>query len=459
MRTRFSLKAIKRSRASIAALHPLFADCIIGGAPKWHRVMGLGTPSIIQLNHAVELMVNRAQQATMEGSMNLWQAGGSTTREEIEQIVMKHNGVLPEGLSLVQNRFQPNFAGLLEMIQFFRQAGSKTAMGTTPNNGDKNDQLEVQALHEMNQGAATTNNRMSNWYDYLDRMYAEVFGRLTRICYIDKDEPGYSEVMDFQGAMARAGVPLYYLQSANVEVRCVRIVGDGLRQKELGAVQYLTQNRAQFAPEVQPKITRICTGLALDNYRLAEELTPIEPETESPQILRAESENAIMLTQRQPLPPAVDDVDQIHIMAHFPAMEGLISDALQFEKGAFTPQTAQAFQAIGAHIVTHIKRVEGKASANAPNDPNRQKSKAYMEQLNQMAAMGQKLIKQMQVQGQPAPAEMDPVEMAKLQISSQQLQLQRDKLDHSIQKVRSHPRLPGTELGLYPNAADGAKPA
>jgi hypothetical protein len=40
-------------------------------------------------------------------------------------------------------------------------------------------------------------------------------------------------------------------------VRSVRLVGDGLRQKEIAAVQYLTTNRQNYAPEVQPKITRI----------------------------------------------------------------------------------------------------------------------------------------------------------------------------------------------------------
>jgi hypothetical protein len=36
----------------------------------------------------------------------------------------------------------------------------------------KNDQLEVQAMAEMNQGASQTNNRTSNWYDYLDGMWS-----------------------------------------------------------------------------------------------------------------------------------------------------------------------------------------------------------------------------------------------------------------------------------------------
>lgn len=415
-------------------LHPFFMDCIIGGAPKWHRVLGLG-PLNYQINHAVELLVNRAQQATMEGSMNLWQANNATTREAAQQILLKHNGILPEGLSLVPDRFEANFSGILNMIQFFRQAGSKNARGVTPNDGQKNDQLEVQAISEMNQGASMTNNRTSNWYDYLDRMWSEAFSRLTNP-FIDPEECGYSEIMDFQDSMKRRGIPLFWLQRANVSVKAVRLVGDGLRHKELEAASYLTTNRNQFAPEVQPKITRLCTGLVLDNYSLAEELTPIQEEPDAPQQLRADSENAIMLAMRKQLAPNADDIDELHVMAHFPAMEMLISDGLQFQNAAFTHQQKESFLIIGAHIHVHINRIEGRAQ-NSIKDPEREKAMAMMQQLNQLAAMGDKLsnnLDQQQEGQQQQP--IDPIEMARLQLDSQKLQLQREKLGHSVEKFQ-----------------------
>lgn len=412
-------------------IQPFFMDCILGGAPKWHRVLGLG-PLNYQINHAVELLVCRAQQATMEGSMNLWQANSTTTREAAQQILMKHNGILPEGLNLVQNRYPPNLQGILEMIQFFRQAGSKNVAGVTPNNGGKNDQLEVQAMLEMNQGATMANNRASNWYDYLDRMWTEAFTRLTN-CYIDKHEAGYSIVMDFQASMGRRGIPLWWLQPANVSVRAVRLVGDGLRQKELAAVQYLTTNRAQFAPEVQPRITRLCTGLALDNYRLAEDLTPVQEEEDTPQMMRAEAENAIMLTQRTIQKPKPEDVDELHIVQHFPAMEMLIADGVQYQKAAFTPQQAKSFQVIGGHIVAHIQRIEARAQSNR-KDPAREKAAAFMEQLNQVASMGDKLLNNMKQTQQGQEPQIEPAEMAKLQLEAEKLSLQREKLQHSVQK-------------------------
>jgi hypothetical protein len=413
-------------------IQPMFMDCIIGGESKWHRVLGLGTLNY-SVNQSVELMICRAKQATIEGSMNLWKVRDTSTREAVQQILMRHNGVLPEGMDLVQQRYEPNFSGILEMIQFFRQQGKQNAGGQQANSGDRNDQLEVQALAAQNSTASRSNNRSANCYDYLDRMWSEVWSRLTNP-FIDTREDGYSEVMDFQNEMARHGIPLYYLQPHNVQVKAVRIIGDGLRQKELAAAAYLSQNRQQFAPQVQPKITRLVTALTLDNYAIAEELTPIQEEPDAPQLMRAESENAIMITTRRPQTPKADDIDELHVPAHFPAMETMLQDALQFQKAAFTPQQAQAFQILGAHVVMHIQRIEGHAQ-NQRNDPHREMGRQLMDQLNQLASVGEKLLKNMQQQQQATQQEPpDPIEMAKLQLQVEQLKLNTQKLQHSMQK-------------------------
>lgn len=412
-------------------IQPIFMDCIIGGESKWHRVLGLGTLNY-SLNQSLELLICRAKQATIEGSMNMWQVKDTTTREAVQQILMRHNGVLPAGMELLQNRYEPNLGNMQQMIQFFRQQAKANAGGQQPNIGDSNDQLEVQAIAEQNSTASRQNNRGANCYDYLDRVWHEVYCRLTNP-FITPEEPGYSEVMDFQGEMERLGVPLYYLQPHNVLVKAIRIVGDGLRSKEISAVQFLSANRQQFAPQVQPKITRLITGLALDNYHLAEELTPIQEEEDTPQLMRAETENAIMITNRKPQVPKADDIDELHVPQHFPALELMIQDALQFQKAAFTPPQAQAFQIIGAHIVMHVQRIEGKAQPTK-NDPNREQARAMMDQLNKLASMGEKLIENMQQASQGEQKEVDPLDMARLQLDLQKHQLNTQKLQMSAQK-------------------------
>ena len=418
--------------ASIRQLiHPVFMDCIIGGEMKWHRVLGLGTLNY-SLNQSIELLICRAQQATYEGSMNLWEAGNDVGRDELQQILLRHNGIIPQGVSLVQNRFSPNFAGLLEMIQFYRQQGGKNIRGVTPNNGDSNDQLEVQAQAEMNQAASISNNRSSNFYDYTDSMWEESWARLT--CpYLDPDDEGYSSIMDFQAEMEEKGIPLFYLQPHNVEVKTTRLVGDGLRAKELSIANFLTTNRKMYVPEVQPKITRMITAIALDNHALAEQFTPIQEEQDEPQAMRAQSENSVMLTQRVPVKPKPEDIDPLHIGQHFPAMEMLVFDGIQFQKASFTPQQAQSFKLLGQHIALHIDRLEGMAM-NVKDDQNRAMAKEFMSQLTQIAAMGDKLLKNMEQMQQgeekEPPSEM---EMAQMQLNIEKLQLARQKFQHSAQ--------------------------
>lgn len=410
-------------------LHPIFMDTVIGGEPRWHRVMGLGTLNY-GLNQATELLICRAQQVTEEGSMNMWKATNATVREDIERILMQHNGIIPEGMDLITQRFEPNYAGLLSMIQFYRQQGSKNARGVTPNSGQSNDQLEVQAVFEQQLAASASNNRSANLDVQLSVMWRETWRRFTNP-YIESCDAGYSEVMDFQADMKRQGIPLYCLQPSNVTIRAVQLVGDGIRSKELAAAQFLSANRQQFPPQMQAKITRIITALTLDNYALAEELAPIQETPDVPQMMRAESENAIMMTTRRPQVPAADDIDELHVMQHFPAMATMIEDGLKYQKASFTPPQAEAFQTIGAHVVMHIHRIEGKA-ANNKNDQNRIAAREFMDQLNKLAQMGQKLLNNMQQAGQKEPEPIDPLDLAKLQLEMQRLSLQRDKLAATV---------------------------
>lgn len=405
-------------------IHPFFMDCIIGGVPKWHRVLGLGHLNY-QLNHTIELMRNRLNQAVHEGAMNLWKANNSVSREEVQQIVLKHNGVVPEGFELLQNRFAPNFSGLLEAIQMSRQQASRNAFTSTPNSGDRNDVLEVQALAEQGSAENQLTNRTSNFYDYWDAFLSEQVRRLTSHELV-ADSPGYSMVMDFQGECLRRGFDnLHWLQPHNVRVRAVRIVGNGIRRDEIAIASYLTQNRQQYAPEMQQRITRISTALVTGNHRLAEDLTPMQEEQDTPQTQRVEGENAIIMTQRKPLKPNADDVDEVHVAGHFPAMQQMIQDAVQYQRSAFIPQQAEAFQVLGAHIKMHIDRIEGKA-INQRNDPDRQKARAFMDALNELASMGDKLAHNMQqMQGQEGE---DDVEKLKLQLAAAE-QARKEKKD------------------------------
>lgn len=416
-------------------LHPFFMDCILGGAPKWHRVMGTGTLNY-QLNIATELLINRAMQATYEGSMNLWNVKDGATREEVSRVLMRHNGVVPENMELVQNRFSPNFAGMLDMIQFFRMQGGKNARGPALNQGsNKGDVLEVQAIADQNRAASEANMGTAEWHDFYDGLLDESFSRLTNP-YISVKEPGYSMVKDFQDRMEREGIPLYWLQPHNVRATAVRILGDGLRSKELAIAQSLSAQLMHMPPEKQPEASRLILSLNADSYRIGEDFFPIEQKPDASQIMRAKTENAIILTDNEPIGREADDIDEIHVPVHFKALESMITDGMQAQPPAFTPKAANSFKNLGGHILVHIKTIEGKAEPNK-NDQNRQLARALTDQLTQYGALGDKLLHNMQ-QTQQAQQEqgeqMTASEQAKMQLAFEQLKLQREKMSFSMDK-------------------------
>ena len=419
-------------------LHPFFMDCTIGGDPKWHRVLGLGHLNYT-LNHAVELLVNRAMQGTMEGMMNLWQAKDSASREEIQQIVARHNGVIPENISLIQQRFQPDFNGTLSMIQFYRQQGSRNARQTQANNGDKNDMLEVQALAMQGQIGEQTSARTSNWYDYLDRVGEQIYARLVNP-FIQAHDAGCSDIRKFQSRVERIGVPLYYAQPHNVKIRSVRILGDGNAQKEKAGAMWLSQNRAMFPPQSQQRITRMATAEMTGSYELAEELVPIEEQQDTTQIRIADDESNTCIVQGRSVPVSDSDVDEVHVPLHLNAMNGIVQRAAEFQSAAFTPQDMQAFKALGAHVVMHVQKAQSMIGVGKA-DENKRKSSMWMMALNEIVSLGEKFANNLKQQMEGQNEKPDPVEIAKLQIEAQKLELNRAKFEFGIEKWQAQQNL------------------
>lgn len=413
-------------------LKPFFVDCILGGAPRWHRVLGLGHLNY-QLNHAVELLLNRVMQGTLEGMMNLWKAKDSSTREEIQQLLVRHNGVVPENVDLIQQRYNADLGGSLSMIQFFRQQGSKNASGVMPNMGDAK-LLEVQAAQQINFGNERTAMRMANWYDDLDDLGQTMFGRLMNPCILP-EHPGYSDALKIQGRLTRLGLKLYYLQPHNVKVKAFRIIGDGDTNRARAGALFLTQNRQMFPPGAQREISRMATAVFTGSYELANRLIPLDKQRES-DFEQAQNENNVAIVQGKPPRVKDEDVDEDHVPVHLEGMVGLIQRAAEFNKGAFTPQDFMGFRALGAHVVMHIQKREMMASGtDSRMNDGKKLARTWMQALNEIVSTGEKLARNMQqAEAGKQGEQINPMEIAKLQLDAEKLRLSRDKFEFSTEK-------------------------
>ena len=307
------------------------------------------------------------------------------------------------------------------------------------NAGDKNDMLEVEALAMQGQIGEQTSARTSNWYDYLDRAGEQIYARLTNP-FIQSHDNGCSEIRKFQASLERAGVPLYWAQPHNVKIRSVRILGDGNAQKEKAGAIWLSQNRAMFPPQSQQRITRMATAAMTGSYELAEELVPIEEKQDSTQIRIADDESNTCIVQGRSVPVSDSDVDDVHVPLHLNAMSGIVQRAAQFQSAAFTPQDMQAFKALGAHVVMHIQKVQSMIGLGK-SDENKRKSSLWMMALNEIVSLGEKFANNLKQQMEGQGEKPDPVEIAKLQLEAQKLELNRAKFEFGIEKWQAQQNL------------------
>lgn len=414
------------------AIHPFFMDCILGGAPKWHRVKGLG-----ELNYGLawhmELFFSRMIQGAMESTMEVWQASDGASREDLEKILLRHNGIVPEGATLLPNRRTFDFNGILSVFNVVRQAASKNAQAASSNPGEAGvDELEVQAQFRQNAIAAQQSSRMANWYDALSGLGTTMLSRYTS-CDIMPSDAAYSEVLEFQSEMKRAGIPLYYLQPWNTQVTAYKITGNGDEQKATRAATFFMANLAMYPAESQQKIKRMVTGIIAGDYELAEQLVPIDNEPDTDQVERADGENNTCIVQMRAPKIKDKDVDEIHVQTHFQGLGSILQKAAQGGQEMFTPDGLAAFKALGGHTMGHIQRMESMGK----KDPARE----AMEQLNQLAQVAEKFAHNMQ-QAQKAEQEknqqepVNPIDAARLQLDSQKLDFAKEKQEFNMEKAQ-----------------------
>lgn len=429
------------------AIQPFFMDCILGGSPRWHRVKGMGHLNY-SLSWHLEMLISRLMQGSMESMMNVWQAADGANREELEKLVMRHNGIIPEHVSLVPNRNNVDFSGMLQVINMFRAAGNRNALssslGSTPDSGKE---LEVQALFRQGQITSQQSSRLSNWYDSLSRLGSTQWARFT--CpEVLKTDAHFSDINEFQMGLTRAGIPLYYCQPHNVSITAFKITGDGDQQKAQGAATFFMQNMAMFPAESQQLIKRIVTGIVADDYELAEKLVPIDEKPDTDQEFHADGENNTCILQGRAPGIRAIDVDETHIEIHFKGLGSILNKAAQFQKEAFQPADLMAFKALGGHTIAHIQRMQSMGK--------KEDSAHAMETMNGLAKMAEKFAHNMeQMQAAQPKEEIDPVDLANIKLKQDQLQLSHEKMAFSQEKfarqqaVKEHTTAMDTALKLH----------
>lgn len=392
-------------------LHPAFLDANLGGRTTWHRVMGLG-----RLNYDsdvdVEEFFNAAMQGSKENLQRMFQVSKSSDAETIERWLAggEWSNILPEGVSVAEVAKNPNFQyafTTMQMLQNLTKGNAQMAIGNQ--RGDRGaNELEVQAMERQGRNAQVLAHRMSEWYEYMDHLGAEIFRRFLSPVILES-EVGFEEVSWFRKELEKNQVPIdvirSYLKAGSICVKTSREMGEGNVVKERMINQQLMGIMPQLSPQAQEKVKRRVIASETGDYELANELVPYEVEPDLKQVERANNENdTCMLRGIAGYVPPInkDDIHLAQIPEHFGGMQGLI--ALGQNGFVWTPREAGGFQAMGAHVAQHILYVE-----RAGNTQMAEQAKAALMNLGRA---GQQLMAQMQkVQQQQ---QVSPLEQAKI---------------------------------------------
>lgn len=407
---------------------PFFLDCNLDGETTWHRVMGLG-----RLNYEpdvdVEEFFNIAMQGSKENMQRLFSVRTASDLDVLDRWLSgeEYSNVLPDGVSLVEQQKNPNFQHAFTVLQMLGQVSKTNARNAQSNSGIEGmDELEVQSLERQGRNAQAISVRIADVYDCLDDLGKNIFMRFTAPNPIHGDE-GYEEVRRFQKRMKQEGIPLSLLRATeedggllNVQVMTNRVIGDGNMVRETMASRVLLSRMHLYPPESQKKILQRVTALETNDWKLAEELVPIQEKPDGGQVGRANNENDTChfrgLTGYVP-PINEDDLHIVHLPEHLGGLQAYIAKG---KLKGWDEQDLAGFRVLGAHALAHVNAVK---SIPEQKDQARQ----YEQALQELARQGQEFEKNLQQQKQAQEQQMTPKEQADLQLKGAKHELDMQK--------------------------------
>lgn len=393
----------------------------IAGTVLWEEVIGLG-----HLNYAIDMALERILNRTVESyddSMKqIYTVQEGSDVEELENLLIKHNELLPEGVLLAENRIVPRWQESFSLINYFTQLQEKHGEGNYYNTGDKaTDKLEVQFQAEQQSRAKRITQRVGSFNSRLEILGMQL---LKSILESDLEEYGSYDIHEeLKKELDREEVPWEIANDIdNVEISVSRIPGDGNDQLQGRLYSHFASNWDKFKPEVQPKILNLMTLIVSNDPDLADELSPVD-EWSQPKSQQREAleENNISITQGIKPPIDVSDVDVIHIPIHLQGIQ-FVTQKIQMA-GAMTQFDVIAVQELGAHIKQHIDRL-------APSNPKQ--AKLFVNELMNLSSQFERVMKEY-----PPQNPKDPEQQMKQQEASlkeRELAVREGELQRKFQK-------------------------
>lgn len=385
-------------------LFPFLLDVAPGGTLWMHQVIGLGRLNY-DLDRKVAALINQGLAGIEDDFTPIYLAQDTASIDKLDQFMQQgipRNGLLPAGIQPAEKGHRVrNYQQLFSMTGFFTEAQSVNAAAfNSPPSGTSRNELEVQALERQAEAQRSTINRMVDWVESGDVLIRAIYAIFTSENLIPTDR-AYPEVKEFQDRMEELGISMEELAPAVVEVQMQRLFGAGDRSIALSILRELKADIQSFPPRAQQFIQREYTAVLTDDYEMAYEMIPEEPEQDLGQVMQAQSETNTALVQ-QVVPPVQDsDQNALHFQEHG---RGLTTFLQSRQSEGLSDSDVRGVQAVLAHMVIHARIVAG-------ND--QQALRGLMKALEPFAKAAEQMHR-------PPPA---PPEQVKMQLDAQKVAL------------------------------------
>lgn len=387
-----------------------FADLSAVAPFRYHSVRSLGY-LLYAVCHLQNRLRCRLTETVFEQLMMLFRVKTMEDVQRALKVDFMNKGFIDDSIQMIPaaERFQPNVQ-LAELgIEGNAQLINKHSSSFTAQPQGQSDQekTKFQVMAEAQQTTALVSVALQQAYTYQTYEYREIFRRFCKTNSRDAD------VVRFQAACMRQGVPKSYFTPEMWDIEPDRVMGGGNKTLEMSIAQQLMQYRNLYDPEPQRQILRDVTLAITDDAARAEALVPDKPITITDSVHDAQLAAGTLM---QGLPVALKTG-----MNHIEYVDTLMSTMamiIQKQGQNADMKTIQGLQNMAQNIAQHIQIV-----AQDPNE--KQRVKVWGDQLGKMMnlvkAMAQRLMEAMKKQAQQQPGG-DPQAAAKVQATIIQAQ-------------------------------------
>lgn len=388
-------------------LHVQFADGAVVPPFRWHTVRSLGylLYSVCHLQNRIRC---KFQDSVFESMLWYFRDVATGDEERLNKVELKHLGIIPEGLAIVQpnerHTINESLVGSAMSMNRQMMAESSASYVNDVDNGTNKEQTATEIMAKVTSTNALVGSMLNRAYAYAIPQYREL-GR--RFCTLD-----HPDCKAFRDACMADGVDKSVFDVDCWVIEPERAMGNGNKMLSIAQSDRLMAVRAAMPAAAQQRILHMYVEANTDDPLLADRLIPLDVQKSSKTMQTATlAWGTLIAGQPVVLTEGVNNAELVQVW-----LEMLDSDLQKINSGNSAPPVP-----LVQGLANVISTIEQRIALLAQDEANAEMVKQMSDALGQAANFVQAYIKQIQTQQQAAQEQgaqgqgMDPEVQGKIQ--------------------------------------------